>query len=138
MKSFLANLVATAVAFVVAFRFLPGLTFPAADLKDPQDDLVKLAAVALLFGVVNGLVAPVVKLLSLPISFMTMGLFGFVVNGGMLLLVAGAAEQFKLGLKVGDFPPDLATADTLVWAVIGAVVIGLVTTIVSVVLGGKR
>lgn len=138
MRSFLANLVATAVAFVVAFRFLPGLSFPATELKNPQDDLVKLGAVALLFGVVNGLIAPVGKLLSLPLSFMTMGLFGFVVNGAMLLLVAGLAEQLKLGLKVGDFPPDLATADTLLWAIVGAVVIGLVTAVVSVVLGGKR
>jgi hypothetical protein len=50
-------------------------------------------------------------MLALPISFMTMGLIGFVINAGLLLLTAFIANTTGFDLTVGDFPPDLLSAN---------------------------
>ena len=72
-------------------------------------------------------------MLALPISFMTMGLIGFVINAGLLLLTAVIANSTGFDLTVGDFPPDLFTADTIVAAIVGAVVLSVVSTVVRLV-----
>lgn len=53
--------------------------------------------VAALFGLVNVLIRPVVKLLTLPLTILTLGLFSLVVNGLMLLLVAMLSDTLELG-----------------------------------------
>ena len=45
---------------------------------------------------------------------MTLGLIGFVINAGLLLLTAAITDAMSFDLKVGDFPPDLLSVDTLV------------------------
>ena len=63
----------------------------------------------------NSYIKPIVKALSMPIGLLTMGLVAFVINAAMLLLVALASDQLKLGFKVGDFPPKF-TSDTIIGA----------------------
>ncbi len=65
---------------------------------------------------------------------MTMGLVGFVINAGLLLLTAVIANTTGFDLTVGDFPPDLLTANTIVAAIVGAVVLSLVSTVVRLVI----
>ena len=81
----------------------------------------------------NGLIGPIVRTLALPLTFMTMGLVGFAINAGLLLLTAFIANSTGFDLTVGDFPPTLLTADTIVAAVVGAVVLSLVGTAVRLV-----
>lgn len=97
----------------------------------------KLAAVALIFALVNSYIRPIVKALSFPIGLLTLGLVSFVINAAMLLLTAWASSQFKLGFRVGDYPPTI-TSDTIVGAIAGAVVIGVVSTLVSLALAPRR
>lgn len=126
MRGFITGTVITAIAFYVLTKFLPqvGVTY--------EGELVGLLALAVIFGVVNGLIGPVLKLLAFPISLVTMGLIGFLVNAVLLLVTALVADAAGFTLAVGDFPPDV-TADTLVAAVIGSVVLSLVGTIVRLV-----
>ncbi|MBA2373086.1 MAG: phage holin family protein [Chloroflexi bacterium] len=126
MRGFVVGTVATAITFYIVTRLLPQ------DLLSYDGDLVGLLALAVVFGLVNGFIGPVVKSLSLPISMVTMGLAGFLVNGALLLLTAAVADGLSLDFRVGDFPPDI-TADTIVAAVIGAVVLGIVNTLVNMV-----
>jgi putative membrane protein len=104
---------------------------------DYGSDWWKLLAVALIFALVNSYIRPIVKLLSFPISLMTLGLVSFVINAAMLLLTAVLSDQFDLGFRVGDFPPDI-TIDTLVGALVGAVIISLVSTLVSIALAPRK
>jgi len=126
VRSFVVNTVITAGAFYVLTRLLPdagvaiGVTY--------HGELTGLLALAVIFGVVNGLIGPVVRILAFPLNLMTMGLVGFVINGGLLLATAYVANSTGFDLTVGDFPPDL-TADTIVAAVIGAVVLSVVGTV---------
>ena len=121
MRSFIVNTVITAVAFYVLTKFL-------SQFVTYDGELTGLLALAVIFGVVNGLIGPVVRILAFPLNLMTMGLIGFVINGGLLLATAYIANTTGFDLTVGDFPPDL-TADTLVAAVVGAVVLSLVGTV---------
>jgi putative membrane protein len=123
VKGFVISTVVTAIAFYILVQLLPTMFGYAGGL-------VGLAVIAIVFGVVNGLIGPIVKTAALPISFMTMGLVGFVINGALLLLTALIAGQLGFDLTVGDFPPDLLTADTIIAAVIGAVVLSLISTVI--------
>jgi putative membrane protein len=126
----LVKILVNAAALWVAVQLLPDdlLAF------DFGDDWWKLLVVALVFALVNSYIRPIVKALSFPISIVTLGLIAFVINAAMLLLTAGLSDQLDLGFTVGDFPPTLASSDTIVGALIGAVVISVVSTIVNLAL----
>jgi putative membrane protein len=123
--------VATAIAFYIVTKVLPdylGVTF-----LSYEGELIGLLLLAVVFGVINGMVGPLVRTASMPISFATMGLFGFIVNGVLLLVTAAVAQAVDLAFKVGDFPPELLSADTIVAAVVGAVILGAVNSLVHMV-----
>ena len=123
MKGFVVSTVVTAVAFYILVQLFPSMF-------GYGGGYLGLGVIAVIFGAVNGLVGPIVKAAALPISFMTMGLVGFLINGGLLLLTAFISGQLGFQLQVGDFPPTLLTADTIVAAVVGAVVLSLTSTVI--------
>ena len=133
MVELIVKILINAAALFVAVKVLPSnlLSF------NWGDDWWKLLVVALLFALVNSYIKPIVKALSMPIGLLTLGLVAFVINAVMLLIVAWASGQLKLGFKVGDFPPNV-TADTIVGALIGAVIISVVSTLASVALSPRR
>jgi putative membrane protein len=89
-------------------------------------ELVPLLVVAAVFGLVNAFIRPIVKLLSLPITVVTLGLFTFVINAAMLGLTAWLASDL---LNVGD-----TLVDQAVNTLLGALVISVVSTVLSWVL----
>lgn len=131
MRGFIVGTIATAIAFYIVTSVLPeyfDLNFLSYD-----GELVGLLGLAVVFGLINGLIGPVVRIASMPISFFTMGLFGFILNGVLLLVTAAVAEAAGLAFMVGDYPPEL-NADTAVAAVVGAVILGAVNSLVHTVL----
>ena len=92
--------------------------------------LVKKIVLAIIAGVVNGLIKPIVRLLALPIRMATLGLIGFVINAAMLLLVAWLASLVNIDFTVGGFPPKFSL-DTITWAVVGAIVLSIISTIIG-------
>ena len=134
MKGFVATVVAAGIALWVAARFVPGIAIPSADFAKIPADLVAFGTIALVFGVANGLVKPVVKGLSLPINLLTTGLFGIVLNAALFLAAAYISDQLGGKITIGDFPPDLLTQATLVAAAIGSVVVGLVAAVARMVI----
>jgi putative membrane protein len=127
----IVKILINAAALFVAVQVVPQIDFKFGD------DWWKLLAVALIFALVNSYIKPIVKALSFPISMMTLGLVAFVINAAMLLLVALASDQLKLGFKVGGFPPDL-NADAIVGALIGAVVISVVSTLATMAMSSRK
>jgi putative membrane protein len=126
LRGFIVGTIVTAIAFFVLTRFLP-------QFVSYEGQLLGLLALAVIFGIVNGLIGPIVRTLAFPLTLMTMGLIGFLINAALLLVTAAVADAVGLALKVGDFPPTLLSADTLVAAIIGAVVLSLVSTVVRLV-----
>lgn len=126
MKGFIVGTIVTAIAFYVLTTFLP-------QFVKYDGQILGLLIIAIIFGLVNGLIGPIVRALTFPLTLMTMGLIGFVINAALLLVTAAFTDAVGLNLTVGKFPPTLLSADTLVSAVIGAVVLSLVSTVVRLV-----
>jgi putative membrane protein len=91
----LTRLLINAAALWVATRVVAGLSF--------DGDWRLLFVVALVFGVLNVLVRPVLKLLTFPILIITLGLFIFVVNAVMLWLTSAISDALGLGFHVEGF-----------------------------------
>ena len=131
MVELLIKVLVNAAALWAAIQLIPQLTF------NYGQDWWKLLVVALIFALINSYLKPIVKALSFPISLLTLGLIGFIINAAMLLLTAALSDQFKLGFKVGDFPPSI-NSDALVGAVLGAIVISIVSTLLSLALAPRK
>jgi putative membrane protein len=108
----LLRLLINAAALWVATRLVSGISH--------TGDGVTLFGVALVFGVLNVAIKPVLFLLSLPFLIITLGLFTFVLNAVMLLLTSAASDALGLGFRVDGF-----------WAAFFG---GLVVSVVSFVL----
>jgi putative membrane protein len=122
-------LVTNAVALAAACQLFDGIGFDGAThgSAEVSDKLGPLLFVALILGLVNAVVRPVVKLLSLPLVLLTLGLFLLVVNALMLFVTEWLAGLFDLGFHVDGF-----------WtAVGGAIVITVVTWLVQLVVGDR-
>ncbi|MEV8524557.1 MULTISPECIES: phage holin family protein [unclassified Streptomyces] len=114
MKNFVVKTIANAAALAVAIWLVKNITLTG---DSTGRKALTLILVALLFGVVNFLVKPVVKLLSFPLFILTLGLITLVINALMLLLTSWLADKLNLSFHVEGF-----------WA---AVVGGLIISIVS-------
>jgi putative membrane protein len=120
----LVRLVAGAVALGVAAWLIDGISVGPGTTSERA---LTLLAVAVIFGLVNAIVRPIVRLISLPLFILTLGLFTFVVNALMLLLTAWIGDQFDLAFEVEGF-----------WsALLGALVVSVVTFLINVVLPDK-
>lgn len=133
MVELAVRIVINAIALFVAVKILPSnlLSF------NWGNDWWKLLLVALVFALVNTYIKPIVKALSMPIGLLTLGLIAFVINAGMLLIVAAVSGSLKLGFKVGDFPPTFSS-DTIVGALVGALIISIVSTVASIALSPRK
>lgn len=113
MVSLILRLIVNAVALYVATLIVPGLAF--------NGDWVTLIVVALIFGLVNALVRPLLTVLTCPLMILTLGLFTFIVNALMLALTGWIAQSLHLGFRVDGF-----------WAaLVGAIVISIVSFVLT-------
>ena len=117
----LPSLIINAVALLITAWFIPGIHLGAAGPHPTTHDWVTLLIVALIFGVVNAVIRPILILLSLPLEIITLGLFIFVINAFMLLLTSWIAQRMGLGFRVDKF---LA-------ALLGALIISVVSFVLS-------
>ncbi len=113
MKFFL-RLIVTAIALWVAVQIIPGL--------DYRGGPFGLVGVALVFGIINALVRPVLLLLTCPLVVLTLGLFLFILNGILLWLTAAFSSALGIYFHVGGIVP----------AVLGGLVVGVVSMLLNV------
>jgi putative membrane protein len=124
MMNFLVKTIANAAALAVAIWLLADITLTG---DSTGRKALSLVLVALVFGIVNALVKPLVKLLTLPLFILTLGLFTLVVNALMLLLTSWLADKLDLNFHVEGF-----------WtAVVGGLIISVVSWAMNVVLPEK-
>lgn len=116
MRNLLIRLLVNALALVVAANLVDGIQL--------APGFVDVLVVALVFGLVNALIKPVVVLLSFPFLVITLGLLSFVINAGMLLLT----DHFTERLAVDGF---LA-------ALLGSLVISIVGVLAGMFLGKDK
>lgn len=125
--NFLLRIIATGLGFAVALWLIPGFGLLQANVsigldRDTGTAALAVGLLALVFGLINAIVRPVVSLLSLPITCLTLGLFTLVINAGMLALTAWLSNLlFPFQLEISGF-----------WAALfAAVVISLVSALAN-------
>ena len=127
MRHFIIGTIATAIAFTVVTLVLPQIKY--------GGGIPTLLLIAIVFGVVNSFVKPVVKLLSFPINAMTLGLFGLVINAVLFLLVAWICDTLlKIDFTVGGFPAHGLSVEAFIAAFIGSIVLSITSTVVGLVI----
>lgn len=118
---FLIWVVVNALALAAAAWLLEGIRVEG---DSTEEQVITLIVVALIFGVINAVVEPIVKLLSLPFIILTLGLFLIVINAAMLLLTSWISGELGRRFEVDGF-----------WtAVLGAIIITISTWILEAVL----
>lgn len=115
---FLIRVVINAVGLWVAAQIIQGISFTGPNM------ILGILIIAVIFGVVNAVIKPILAILTCPLYILTLGLFTFVVNALMLLLTSFIAGQLGLGFHVDGFYA----------ALLGAIVISIVSFLLSIVL----
>ena len=120
------------LALLAVSLLVPGITIEWGE--DPARAVLILVALAALFGIVQTLLKPRSALVTVPAKILTLGLFPVLVDAALLLLVAGIVDAVSDPLLVvGGFPPDLGL-EAVVAALIGAVIITAVTTVMNLLI----
>ncbi len=114
MRNFFIRLIINMIALTVTASLLPGIHIVG-------DDLGTLVVIALVFGIVNAIIKPIVALLTCPLVILTLGLFIFVINALMLLLTAALV-------------PDRFVVDGFAWALGGGIVMGIAAIVIEAIL----
>lgn len=111
MKGLLIRWLLNALALVLTAKLIAGISV---------EGFKAALITALVLGIVNAVIRPVVVLLTIPINFITLGLFTLVINGLMLLLVSKVVTGFSVA---GFFP-----------AVIGAIVLSVISAVLNMLI----
>ncbi len=121
--SFVIRWLVTPGALALAVRVVPGLSLEGSGWSG-------LVLMALVLGLVNAFVRPVIKLLTLPLTILTLGLFILVINAAMLWLAAWISGQL--------LPTSRFVIDGVLPALVGAIFVSIVSTFLSSVLIDER
>ena len=117
MTKFILRWVINAIGLYLAILILPGI--------DLTSGLVSIIWLALIFGVINALFAPVLKFLTCPLILLTLGLFTLVINTFLFWLTSVIGQSFGL---------DLVIADPVWWnAFLGGLVVSIVSVIMTLI-----
>lgn len=122
--SFLVRLVVNAVALWLTTLIVSGVDVLPYPPGDTTATVLTFLLVALIFGLVNGLIGTLIRIVAFPLYLVTFGLIAFIVNGVLLLIVAGISDALGFGLQVDGFW----------WGVLGALVLGILSWIIGVAL----
>ena len=112
MTKFILRWIINAVALFLAVYLVPGVNL--------QGGVVSIIWLALIFGLINAFLRPLLKLLTCPLIFLTLGLFTLLINTFLFWLTSQVGQAFGIGFTINGFWP----------AFFG----GLVVTVVSVIL----
>jgi len=122
---FVLRVLITAVAMLVATWILPGIEVTASTTPRKVGTLI---VVALIFGLINAVLKPIIKVIGCIFYILTLGLIALVVNALLLWLTSWVAGKLNLPFHITGFWPAF-------W---GAIIIGVVSWLLSITLGEKR
>jgi putative membrane protein len=115
------SILVNAAALWVAVWIVPGLDWNG-------NEIWKFLLVAVAFSLINTYIKPILRILTFPISILTLGLFLLVINALLLMLTGAISGELNLGFRVVDF-----------WAaLLGSIVISIVGWLLSTVVGATR
>ena len=121
---FLVRLLVNAVALWLTTLLVAGVTVVAFPPKDTMATVLTYLLVALIFGIVNGVIGNFIRIVAFPLYILTLGLLALLVNGVLLLVVSWISGLIGFGLVVDGFW----------WGVIGALVLAVLSWLIGVLI----
>ncbi|MBC7402401.1 phage holin family protein [Glaciihabitans sp. GrIS 2.15] len=121
---FLVRLLVNTVALWLTTLIVPGVTVVAFPPQDTLAVVLTYLLVALIFGIVNGVIGNFIRIVAFPLYILTLGLLALVVNGLLLLLVSWISGLLGFGLVVDGFW----------WGVLGALVLALLSWLIGILI----
>ncbi len=115
------RVVATAVALWIATLLISGIRVEA---ETTAGAVGTFLAVAVIFGIINAVLRPIIKTIGCALYALTLGLIALVVNALLFLLTGWIAQQFNLPFEIDNFWPS---------AVLGALIVGVVSWLINMV-----
>ena len=132
MGRLILRLLINSLALWLTTLIIPAISIvPYSNAADPGvtvERVVTYLLVALIFGLVNGIIGGIVRVVAFPLYVITLGLISLVVNGLLFLLVAWISSQLGFGLFVA------ADGYTFWWGVLGALVLGVISWLIGIIL----
>ena len=120
--SLLISWFVNAIALAVAVWLLPGI------YVEDGNAWIAVAVMAIIFGLVNALIRPLVRFLTCLINVITLGLFTLIINALMLWLSSWIAQQLDIRFRVDGF----------LWALVGALLISVVSFVLNLIFKSER
>lgn len=121
MNRFILRWAINAVALYIAVAVVPGI-------QPQSENWLSFIWLALIFGVVNAFLSPVLKLLTCPLILLTLGLFSLIINTFLFWLAGVIGTNFGVGFTVSGFLP----------ALLGSIIVSVVSIVLSLVFRDDR
>ena len=126
MKRFLVSTVINGLGLWLVSAIIPGVHLRPYGGTDLLNVVLTLLAIGAIFGLINAVIAPVIKIIAIPLYIITFGLISFVINGALLLLVAWISQQFSPDtFAIDGFTSEGLAIASLGWAILAALVMSL-------------
>ena len=130
MIRFFVSTSINALALWVATILIPSITLTPYGGEGLWQTIGSFLLVGAIFGLVNAIIAPIIKVLAFPLYILTFGLISFVINGALLLFVAWLSSQIGSDIfTIDGFTSEGLTVESMGWAILGAAIISIASLI---------
>jgi putative membrane protein len=130
MIRFFVSTSINALALWVATIVIPAITLTPYGGEGLWQTIGSFLLVGAIFGLVNAIIAPIIKVLAFPLYILTFGLISFVINGALLLFVAWLSSQIGSDIfTIDGFTSEGLTVESMGWAILGAAIISIASLI---------
>jgi putative membrane protein len=126
MLRFLVSTIVDALGLWVATLLVPAITLTPYGGDGLWETIASFLVIGAIFGLVNAIIAPVIKVLAFPLYIITFGLIAFVINGALLLFVAWLSTLFAQDIfTIEGFTSEGLEIASLGWAILAAIVMSI-------------
>lgn len=135
MLRFLISTIVNAVGLWAATLVVPQVKLTPYGGDGLWETIGSFLVIGAIFGLVNAIIAPVIKVLAFPLYILTFGLIAFVINGSLLLLVAWFSGFLGANVfSIEGFTPEGLSIASLGWAILAAIVMSIASFLTRTVL----
>jgi putative membrane protein len=135
MLRFLISTIVNAVGLFAATTLIPQVSLTPYGGDGLWETVGSYLVIGAIFGLVNAIIGPVIKVLAFPLYIITFGLIAFVINGALLLMVAWLSSLLGANVfSIEGFSQEGLTIESLGWAILAAIVMSIASFLTRSVL----